>query len=64
MKKQQFEWDNFYFLKEIHNFQRPFLLRFFKIVRPVFVAFLARKPETLMAFNRLPFRVNFDIFLF
>jgi len=43
------------------SFQRPLLLRFFKMRRPFFVESLARNPEILITFLREPFKVCFDI---
>jgi hypothetical protein len=45
------------------NFQRPLLLLFFRILRPVFVAVLALKPDTFITFLLRPLHVFFIMIL-
>jgi hypothetical protein len=46
------------------NFQRPLFLLFFKTFLPVLEAILARNPEVLITFLRVPFKVCFVILFY
>jgi len=55
------QWKNY--LKRA-NFQRPLFLLFFKTFLPVLEAILARNPEVLITFLRVPFKVCFVILFY